>query len=227
MMHAIILAGGLGTRLRTMVPDLPKPMAPIHNKPFLAHLLDYLEAQGIRRVTFSVHYMHEKIQAYFQTQYNHILIDYVVEEELLGTGGAIAYALAAIKPQQPVFVLNGDTFVKLDYRAMFAAGYGHTLVMALRSMADCSRYGGVVVEEETIVGFQEKGVVGPGLINAGVYLLDPALFSGYLLPKQFSFEQDFLMPHLALLKPRAFLANHYFIDIGIPADYAQAIADLK
>lgn len=228
-MKAIILVGGFGTRLRSVLPDVPKPMAPIlADKPFLAYLLDYLQQQGIRQVIFSVHYRREKIQDYFKAQYRDISIEYAIEDEPLGTGGAIVYALSTQFMHEPVFVLNGDTFVKLDYRAMYAAHEQSNaqLSMALREVSDCVRYGKVVTNANSIVEFREKGESGAGLINAGVYLLNPNLFIPFNLPLQFSFENDFLLPHLATLSPQAFIAQDYFIDIGIPDDYTRAQAEL-
>ncbi len=228
-MQAIVLVGGMGTRLRSVIADVPKPMAPIHDKPFLAHLLYYLKKQGITSVVFPVHYMGEKIRAYFSANYAGIDIQYVEEETPLGTGGAIVNSLTAIPDlHSPVFVLNGDTFLKLDYQAMYQAQQKQNtaLTIALRQVNDCSRYGKVVVDDQHIVEFREKGEVGAGLINAGVYLVRPSLFADYRLPQRFSFETDFLLPFLPDLNPHAFITNDYFIDIGIPDDYAKAINDL-
>lgn len=227
-MQAIILVGGFGTRLQSVVPDVPKPMAPIQDKPFLAYLLDMLHAQGVRHVIFSVHYLREIIEQYFKNQYRDITIHYAVESTPLGTGGAMKHAMQYVNPAQPVWVLNGDTYVEFDAQAMWSAHQAHaaSLTMALRQVSDCARYGKVVVHEETIIGFAEKGEAGFGLINAGVYLLNPAIFDLYPLPQQFSFEQDFMIPHVQTLKPTAYLADGYFIDIGIPEDYARAFTDL-
>jgi len=228
-MQAIVLVGGLGTRLRTVLSDVPKPMAPIHGKPFLAHLLHYVKAQGITRVIFPVHYMSEKIRAYFRLHYAGMDIQYVEEDQPLGTGGAIVNALSVISEQrEPIFILNGDTFVKLDYQAMRDQHMhtGATLTMALRSVDDCSRYGRVITENNRIVAFLEKGEAGSGLINAGVYLINPSLFVPFNMPRAFSFEKDFMLSYLAMIKPHTFCTHDYFIDIGIPDDYARAIFDL-
>lgn len=226
-MQAIILVGGLGTRLHAVLPNLPKPMAPIHNKPFLAYLLEYLKVQGITKVVLSVHYLKEKIEDFFQSDYAGIEIQYAPEEELLGTGGAIVNALSKIDLTTPVFVLNGDTFVKLNYQAMYQQHIdtNASLTMALRLVPDSSRYGKAIMEDEIIIGFNEKGESRPGLINAGAYLLNPVLFSSFDMPKRFSFEREFLFPYLNLIKPRAFITQDYFIDIGIPEDYFKAMHD--
>jgi D-glycero-alpha-D-manno-heptose 1-phosphate guanylyltransferase len=228
-MQAMILVGGLGTRLRQVLRGLPKPMAPIQDKPFLAYLLQYLNKQGITQVIFLTHYMSEEIQAYFQSRYAGIDIKYIVEPQSLGTGGALLNALSqAHELRGPTFVLNGDTFVKLNYQAMFNqhCQQGPLLTIALCSVKDCSRYGKVVVENDHIVAFKEKGEKGLGLINVGVYLIHPHLFSSFSLPPRFSFENDFLLPYLTKLGPRPFIANDYFIDIGVPEDYARAMQDL-
>lgn len=227
-MQAIILVGGLGTRLRSVLQDVPKPMAPIEGKPFLAYLLDYLRGQGITKVIFSVHYLREKIQDYFQNRYLDIDINYATEIEPLGTGGAIVNTLNSHALSEPVFVLNGDTFVKVDYQAMYLRHMQQNsgLSMALRAVDDCARYGKVVVEQNRVIAFTEKGEAGQGYINAGVYLIDPQLFKSFNLPEHFSLEKDFLLPNISLLQPQAFIANDYFIDIGIPEDYNRAKAEL-
>jgi len=227
-MKAIILAGGFGTRLQSVVSNTPKPMAPINGKPFLAVLVEYLAQQGVREVVLSVHYLREQIQQFFGDKYHGVIIRYAIEEVPLGTGGAIVHALKEIVGDEPVFVLNGDTFVKLDYQAMFQQHKINNakMTMALRSIDDCARYGKVMVENDVIVDFREKGEVGPGRINAGVYLLQADLFMPFNLLAKFSFENEFVQPNLATLRPQAFAANDYFIDIGIPEDYARANSEL-
>lgn len=228
-MQAIILAGGFGTRLRSVLADVPKPMAPIHDKPFLAYLLDYLQAQGITEVVLSVHYLREQIQAYFKDSYQQMTIRYAIEEQPLGTGGAIIKSLQLVDKNQPVFVLNGDTFLRLNYKVMLLQHHWQAapLTMALRKIPDCSRYGVVITEEDKVVAFKEQGTAAAGLINAGVYLLNPTLFNNTALPEQFSFERDFLFPQIATLQPRPFIVDDYFIDIGVPEDYARALVDFS
>jgi D-glycero-alpha-D-manno-heptose 1-phosphate guanylyltransferase len=228
-MQAIVLAGGFGTRLRSVIADVPKPMAPIHGKPFLAYLLDYLKSQGITEVVLSVHYLKEQIQAYFQNTYNDMTIHYAVEEQPLGTGGAIVNSLKYVDNSKPVFVLNGDTFLKINYELMMQQHLATKpcMTMALRQIADCSRYGVVLTEGTAVTAFNEKGHSGEGLINAGVYLLDAALLSKWQGAEAFSFERDFLFPQISYLRPQAFITDHYFIDIGVPEDYARAVAEFS
>ncbi|MBX3710102.1 MAG: nucleotidyltransferase family protein [Gammaproteobacteria bacterium] len=228
-MRAIILVGGLGTRLRTVVADVPKPMAPIQNKPFLAYLLHYLKQQGVTQIVFPTHYMGEKIRAYFQSHYIGMDIQYVEETQPLGTGGAIVNALRVMQDlHDPLLVLNGDTFLKFDYPSMITQhlNEGAALTMALRWVDDCSRYGKVITEHHRVVAFREKGEPGPGYINAGAYLINPTLFMPFDLPQQFSFENDFLLPHLSAIAPQSFITHDYFIDIGVPEDYVRAMHDL-
>jgi D-glycero-alpha-D-manno-heptose 1-phosphate guanylyltransferase len=134
-----------------------------------------------------------------------------------------------IDASKPVFVLNGDTFLRMDYKVMLLQHHWQTakLTMALRKIPDTSRYGVVITEQDKVVEFKEQGGPHAGLINAGVYLLDPALLNGVDLPEQFSFERDFLFPHIATLKPSSYLVDGYFIDIGIPEDYTRAVNDFE
>ncbi len=222
-MQAIVLAGGLGTRLRTVVPDLPKPMAPIRGKPFLSILLDDLVTAGFSNVILAVGYRHEAIRDYFGDRYKSLRLDYSVESEPLGTGGAIWLALAQTTAPH-VFVVNGDTYLELDYQSMLAFHHeaNATLTVAVCSVPDAGRYGALDIERNRIRGFSEKGRSGPGIINGGVYLLSRDLFNGYALPTVFSFETDLLAPHVGTLRPLAFQTAGTFIDIGVPKDYARA-----
>lgn len=224
-MEAIILAGGLGTRLRSVLPDLPKAMAPIRGRPFLALLLDQLAAAGFRAVTLAVGYRHDTIRRYFGERHGTLALRYSVETEPLGTGGALRLALGQASAPE-VFVLNGDTYVELDYAAMRLAHRSAkvALTVAVHGVADAGRYGALEVAEGRIRGFLEKGRGGPGLINAGVYLLSAGLLAGHDLPGVFSFETDFLMPYVHEIRPLAFATAGEFIDIGVPEDYARAQA---
>lgn len=222
-MEAVILAGGLGTRLRAVVPDLPKPLAPVAGRPFLSILLDQLDKQGFRRVILSVGYRHELIRQAFGYRYRNIELAYAIEDEPLGTGGAIRLAARQCN-SAAMFVLNGDSYVDVDYAAMHAAYQARHAQMAIcaTAVANAGRYGRMVIDNERVVGFSEKGIEGPGMINAGVYLLAPALVLDPELPEVFSFERDFLEQRLDQLKPLAFSATGNFIDIGIPEDYERA-----
>lgn len=222
-MEAIVLAGGLGTRLRSAVPDLPKPMAPIRGRPFLSLILDELDGAGFTAAILAVGYRHEAIHAHFGERYKNIDLRYSVEQEPLGTGGAMRLAWP-LSTSSPLFALNGDTFLALDYRAMLAAHQrgGAQLSMAVRAVADVSRYGALELAGGSVRGFREKGPGGPGWINGGVYVMGPALRERMPAAGGFSFEQDLLVPHVRDLRPLAFRTEGLFIDIGVPDDYARA-----
>lgn len=231
-MQAIILAGGFGTRLQEVVKDVPKPMAKIGNLPFLSYLFTCLKKHQITDVVLSVGYLSEKIIDYFGNSYLGINIKYAVENQPLGTGGAILNSLVHIDNSQPVIILNGDTFLEVDYQQLIAfhSDKKADLTIALRHLDDCSRYGTVKINDEgSIVNFLEKqqNQSGqPGLINGGIYVLNPKILANYQLAKQFSFEQDFLGKYFNQIKAFGFAANSYFIDIGIPQDYQKAQNEL-
>lgn len=225
--EAIILAGGLGTRLRPVLSDLPKPMAPINDKPFLEYMLSYLSSYGIRHVVLSVGYKHELIKSHFGSSFSGIKLTYAIEEEPLGTGGAIRYALNFIQSQK-VFLLNGDTFFNVNLRDLseFYKAYNPDIAMTIRLMHDFFRYGTVQHDISRVTGFVAKKPVKRGFINGGIYLIRKALFDNYDLPDKFSFESDFLEKNLDQLEVYAMECSDYFIDIGIPKDYEKARTEL-
>lgn len=226
-MKAIVLAGGLGTRLRGRVPDLPKPMAPVAGRPFLEYLLDSLIHSGIDSITLSVGYRAEVIQVHFGDEYRGMPLIYSYEAEPLGTGGALALAIQGIGTE-PVLALNGDTLLKLDFKLLLN-WYGEApelLAMVLRQVPDAGRYGAAHVEHGRVTGFSEKGRSAGGLINSGIYLFQPSLFGKLGLSGRFSFEVDVLQNHCHTLHPRAFVTDSYFIDIGIPEELDRAGIEL-
>ncbi|EAH4470919.1 D-glycero-D-manno-heptose 1-phosphate guanosyltransferase [Campylobacter coli] len=214
-MQAIVLAGGLGTRLRSVVQDLPKPMAPINGKPFLAFILEYLKKQGITEIILSVSYKYELIQEYCKDEFHGMKIHYNIEKELLGTGGAIKDALKLVKNE--VYVVNGDTFFDIDLKKLVLNG--SKICIALKQMQNFDRYGTVNVDEQGIVtSFEEKVFKKQGLINGGIYLLKKDIFDEFSLEKKFSFE-EFLQENYKSLKIQTQIFDDYFIDIGMPEDY--------
>lgn len=227
-MQAIILAGGLGSRLKSVVSNVPKPMAPINDKPFLDYLLQYLMKQGITKVVLSLHHQYEIIQAHYKEGFSGLDLSSVVETQLLGTGGAIKFAMQLLDSSQPFFVINGDTFVELDYRAMYQKHLETSakLTLSLHEILDCSRYGTVHIEGDHVVGFVEKKSNAKGFINAGVYVVSHECFKNDEMPAIFSLEKDFLNQHVTSLRPRFVMTNGYFIDIGIPSDYERANREL-
>ncbi len=226
-MQAIILAGGFGTRLQAVVKDVPKPLADISGKPFLAYLLQNLQNHGFKKIVISIGYLADKITEYFGNSYLGMEIFYAKENQPLGTGGAILNSLQFIDKNKPVVVLNGDTFLQIDYKNLLQQ-HKTKLTLVLRKMDNCSRYGSVQFDENLVIkNFEEKSVEEKsGFINGGVYVLDVQIFEKISLPQKFSFEADFLMKYLLELKPQAFLVDNYFIDIGIPDDYAKAQNEL-
>jgi D-glycero-alpha-D-manno-heptose 1-phosphate guanylyltransferase len=220
---AIVLAGGRGERLQPVVPDLPKPMAPVRGRPFLEYILDRLVDAGLTEVIISVGYKAEVIEEHFGQAYRSLPIRYSRESYPLGTGGAMALALQG-EDSSPALVLNGDTLVDIDYPALMV-WYAQTtslVAIVLRHAPDVSRFGAVVLVGERVVEFQEKGQQGPGLVNAGVYVVRPEIFFQYGKGERFSFETDVLQSYCRELQPCAFVTAGYFIDIGTPEDYKRA-----
>ena len=214
-MQAIILCGGLGTRLKSVIKDIPKPMAPINDKPFLEFIFEYLKKQGVKEIILAVSYKYEVIQEYFKDEFLGIKIKYSIEKEFLGTGGAIKEALKFIKNE--VYVLNGDTFFYIDLSKLKLNG--SKICLALKQMNDFDRYGTVNVNEQGfVISFEEKIFKKQGLINGGIYLLKKDLFDDFSLMDKFSFE-EFLQENYEKLKARAEIFDDYFIDIGVPEDY--------
>jgi D-glycero-alpha-D-manno-heptose 1-phosphate guanylyltransferase len=226
-MEAIILAGGLGTRLASRLEDVPKAMAPIAGRPFLEILLSQLQRAGCTRVILSVGHLHHLIRDHFGVAFEEMRLDYSIESSPLGTGGAIRLALPqAVEPA--VLVLNGDTFLDADYAAMlrFHAAENATATMAVIHRPDIARYGGVVINQNHVVAFEEKGRSGSGWINAGAYVLSTSLDWPAGLGERFSIETDFFVPEVAQLRPAAYEVSGYFLDIGIPEDFDRAQTEL-
>lgn len=228
-MRAVVLAGGLGTRLREVVADLPKPMAAIAGRPFLEWLLDWLAAGGIKHVVLSIGHLADSIADHFGEHYAGMNISCVRESRALGTGGGTRLALETCPLDEPVFVLNGDTFVDVDYRALMAAHVkqsptvdGSPLTVVLREVQNANRYGTVRTEGDRILEFSSTGHTGPGLVNAGVYVMDSGLLASMPRDESWSLESDFLEPRAGTLAARAWIAQSFFIDIGIPESYAHA-----
>ncbi len=181
-MQAIILCGGLGTRLKSVIKDIPKPMAPINDKPFLEFIFEYLKKQGIKEVILAVSYKYEVIQEYFKDEFLGIKIKYSIEKEPLGTGGAIKEALKFIKNE--AYVLNGNTFFDIDLTKLKLNG--NRICLALKQMNDFDRYGTVNVDKHGfVISFEEKVFKKQGLINGGIYLLTKDIFNEFDLEKNF------------------------------------------
>ena len=231
---AIILAGGLGTRLRSVISDLPKPMAPVAGQPFLHYIFLYLQKQGITDVVLSVGYKSEVIKEFFGDKYAGINIRYAVENEPLGTGGGIRQAMSLI--DSDAYVLNGDTFFDVDLKDLyeFYTMRASDIALALKRMHHFDRYGTVEIgNKDRVLQFQEKRYKAEGLINGGVYVINKNLFKKVeeiedtIISQRFSFEKDILEKHLLPLHYQGKEFGGYFIDIGIPEDYERAQTDFK
>ncbi|MFZ1530084.1 MAG: nucleotidyltransferase family protein [Ferruginibacter sp.] len=226
--EAIILAGGLGTRLRSVVNDVPKCMAPVNGRPFLAYIMSYLQKQGVERFVFSLGFKSEIIVDFLKTQYTGLDIETVTEKEPLGTGGAIKLACDAAKSRD-VLILNGDTLFDIDLQQL--SSFHHykkaNCSIALKPMREFSRYGSVEIDgNNRIMAFNEKKFCKEGLINGGIYALKKRSLLEKDLPGVFSFEKEFLEKNTGHgLYAMAF--DNYFIDIGIPEDYERAQTELK
>jgi len=224
-MEAIVLAGGFGTRLQKVVSDVPKPMAPINDKPFLYYLLKYLQKNNIERVILSVGYKSEVIKDYFGNKFENIELIYSIEDEPLGTGGAIKKALNHLEDKQG-YVLNGDTFfnISLNELKLFE---NSKIILTLKKMQNFDRYGNVKLDNsKKIISFEEKKFTENGNINGGIYLLTKDTFDKFDMPKTFSFEK-FLEENYKKLNALGKVFDDYFIDIGIPEDYEKAKKDFS
>lgn len=225
-MECIVLAGGFGTRLRQVVPELPKPMAPVAGRPFLEILLSMLAQKGFTRVVLSLGFMAEKIVAHFGDRYLGMELVHEVEAQPLGTGGAVRAALARCVADH-VFIFNGDTYLDLEVdeveRLWRSARHP---VIVVREVPDTARFGRVDMSDGRVSGFLEKGMSGLGLINAGCYILPRDALDRFPLGKAFSLETDYFIDSLHRLRFEGFVTRGRFIDIGVPDDYARAQSEL-
>lgn len=222
MREAIVLAGGKGTRLRSVVTKVPKPMAPVAGRPFLEYILDRLIDFRFTHVILSVGYKAEQIINYFGENYLSLSISYAIEKLPLGTGGAIKMCLQKINSKS-VLILNGDTYAELNYDEMFDLNLKYnSIVIGCVEVDDVYRYGALEVEQGYLRNLNEKGAFGPGIINAGCYILNKHEFLN--LPKKtiFSFEKDYLQKIVNKSAINVHVSEGKFIDIGIPDDYFYA-----
>lgn len=229
--EAIILAGGFGTRLQSVVNDVPKPMAPINNEHFLNYVFDYLKYYQIEHVVLSTGYLSEKIVEYYKTEYKGIKVSYAKEETPLGTGGGIRLAMTKCSTKD-ILVLNGDSFFDVDINIHYQNHVSKQAdcTLALRKVENAARYGTIVLGSENVIEtFKEKdNIEQGGLINGGVYILNREIYvnkTDEFAP--FSIEKDFYEKKIKELQIFGFEYDGYFIDIGIPEDYKKAQDDFK
>lgn len=225
-MECIVLAGGFGTRLREVVPDVPKPMAPVAGRPFLEILLSMLARKGFTRVVLSLGFMADKVVDHFGDSYLGMELVHEIEPQPLGTGGAIRAALARCVADH-VFVFNGDTYLDLEVddveRLWRSAGHP---VIVVRGVPDTARFGRVEISDGRVSAFLEKGMSGPGLINAGCYVLPRDALDQFPAGRAFSLETDYFVDGLRRFRFEGFVTRGRFIDIGVPDDYALAQTEL-
>lgn len=226
----IILAGGMGTRLQTIVNDKPKCLADIDGKPFLTYLAKHLSKYHFCKVIFSVGYKKEMVIDYVMNHRDEFpfAFDFAEENEPLGTGGAIMNALT-FSDTEDFFVMNGDTFFDVNFDEMIALQQAKMgdCTMALKPMKIADRYGIVNINQDQIVtGFEEKKIGASGLINGGVYCIFRNSFLNIPFPEKFSFEKDYLEKMINERDMIGFIQDNYFIDIGIPEDYERAQTEI-
>lgn len=218
--EAIILAGGLGTRLRSEIGEVPKSLAPVNNQPFLNYLLRYLKKNGITRVVLAVGYKHESIQTIIGNYFEGIEIEYSVEKEPLGTGGALKLALELVK-ENVVFVCNGDTYFDIDLEILYKYHIekNSTCTLALKKLLNVERYGNVQLNDGKVVAFQEKQLRDVAIINGGIYCVNKGILIHYPVNTPFSLEKNYLENNPKAKKIYGLEFDSYFMDIGIPEDY--------
>lgn len=221
MTRLLVLAGGFGTRLRSAVADVPKPLAPVMGRPYLQYLIEHWVGQGVSELSFLLHFQADMIVDFLSTQQREgclrgCKLNVVVEPRPLGTGGAIAFAVDQLAMRGTFLVANADTWVGGDLQRIVQAG---SPSMAVIRVENAERYGSVQIENDKVVTFREKlDSVGPGWINAGLYHLDCDAFRNWD-GEPYSIERE-LFPLLAREgRLNAVPLDTDFIDIGIPEDY--------
>jgi NDP-sugar pyrophosphorylase family protein len=221
---AVILAGGLGTRLRSVVADRPKVLAEIHGRPFLHYLLDQLDSVAISQAVLCVGYQGNQVQETLGTVYKNMRLSYSMESTPLGTGGAIRQALPYIA-SDTALVLNGDSQCRADLADFWNwhQAHGGDVSLVLAKMPDTSRFGRVVVDHQGRASrFEEKGgSSGPGWINAGIYLIRQERIQDIPAERSVSLEHD-MFPAWLGRGLRGYKSSGDFLDIGTAESYAQA-----
>lgn len=226
--EVVILAGGLGTRLKSEVPDLPKCMAVVAGRPFIDYLIQHLLSQGITKFIFAIGYMGDIIERHLKEHWTSL--DFLIskEEKPLGTGGAIQLALSNIQ-SSTFIVVNGDTLYLANLAHLYEQhlAFGSLMTLGLKPMKNFDRYGIVEMDDNHVITeFKEKRYSKIGLINSGTYIIDKEKWSQLSLPEKFSFEKEVLEIQVDLGVIYGYKDDSYFIDIGIPEDYKKANIDL-
>ena len=219
--QVLILAGGLGTRLRSVVSDRPKVLAEVAGRPFITYLLDQLGQAGFRAVTLLTGYKGEMVEQQLGFTYHGLQLGYSMETTPLGTGGAIR-AAARVIPCDQLLVLNGDTYFDVDYRDLVEQATPGSDLMACRQVLDVGRYGAVQLDAYgCVTALEEKGAEGPGLINGGIYVLNREAMASW--PEEvFSIEAEYFPKRVADERLSGMAHDSAFIDIGVPDDLMRA-----
>lgn len=228
--EAIILAGGLGTRLKDITSDSPKSMVPVNGRPFLEYVLDYLDRWGLRRVILSVGYQSDMIISHFGNQYKSLQVAYAIEEEPLGTGGAILKALHHVEGFS-TFILNGDTYFDVNLQRLddFRRIKEADLCLAMHFEIEPDRFGLLEFDNNNRITrfFEKPDGVEEGYINGGVYIVRKDYLLRFGLPEKFSFERDFLQKYYTTEEIYGMRCFSYFRDIGVPKDFQKATDEFK
>lgn len=224
-LDAIILAGGLGTRLREVVSDVPKPLAPVNGRPFLDYQLGQLARfPQIGKVVLAIGHMADKVIAHYRDNPPPLPVEFVVEQELLGTGGGLRNALDATRGDR-VLALNGDSVFRWSLDTLIQAheAAGAMATLALVEVDDTSRYGAVTLEEGRVSAFVEKqAAAGAGAINAGVYLFERPALAAIPPGQVVSLEREVFPGLCEQGRLAATVFRSQFIDIGLPQTYSAA-----
>jgi NDP-sugar pyrophosphorylase family protein len=223
--NAVVLVGGMGTRLRPVVGDRPKGLAPVRGRPFLCFLLDQLATAGIRKVVLCTGYLGEQVSAAFGNSYSGIDLVYSQENRPLDTAGALRLAAPFVESDEAL-VMNGDSFCEADLKA-FCGWYSSRDIKAallINRISDASRYGQVEADDNgMVISFKEKSEnAGPGWINAGIYLLDRRLILEIRQSSPVSLEREVLPAFIAQRRLYSYKNHGQFLDIGTPEAYAAA-----
>lgn len=224
MRECLILAGGLGTRLAHLIPDLPKTLAPIQNKPFLYYLVQQLQEQGVERIIFSLGHRSTQIIDYVQSEFKDLKASFVVEQKALGTGGAIMNSIKEIESDN-FFLVNADTFynISFDQLEKYHLNKNAGITVSVKPIQKPSRYGTVISDlQGRILEFKEKSDIEYGLINGGIYCINKYYFQSKTWEPVFSLEKDVLEKYVSQDQMYSLVQDQYFIDIGVPEDYLKS-----
>lgn len=222
MKPLLVLAGGFGTRLRSIVSDVPKPLAPVSGRPFISYLVNHWVKQGVKEFVFLLHYDAHKFEKVFgimssDPKFKGISFKTVIEKVPLGTGGAILNAIHELNISDSFLVANADTWLGTGVQLL---SKNHPCALAAVYVPDSERYGSLLIRDSQIISFQEKATLAEGAyVNSGIYHLLPTTFDEFVVGSSFSLEEDVLPGLVSAKKLGVVTLNTSFIDIGIPDDY--------